>query len=85
MAYDLTYTRAAERGLAALPKADARRIVEKLEALAADPASAAGVVKLTNREGYRIRSGNWRAAFLLDHGELVVVVVKVEKRSSVRR
>ena len=85
MAYELTYTRAAERGLAALPRADARRIVEKLESLAADPINAGGVAKLPNREGYRIRSGNWRAVFLLDHGKLVVVVVKVEKRGSVYR
>ncbi len=85
MAYELTYTREAERGLAMLPKADARRIVEKLETVAADPTTAAGVVKLTNREGYRVRSGAWRAVFLLDHGKLVVVVVKIDKRGSIYR
>lgn len=85
MAYALTYTREAEKGLAALPKGDAQRIVAKLEAVAGDPINAAGVVKLTNREGYRVRSGNWRAVFILDHGRLVVIVVKVEKRGSVYR
>ncbi len=85
MAYDLTYTREAEKGLAALPKADAQRIVRKLEAVALDPLNAAGVVKLTNREDYRLRSGDWRAVFLLDHGHLLVVVIKVEKRGSVYR
>ena len=85
MAYELTYTREAEKGLAALPKADARRIVAKLEAVADDPLNAAGVMKLTNRHGYRIRSGAWRAVFLVDHGRMVVVVVKVEKRGSVYR
>jgi mRNA interferase RelE/StbE len=85
MAYDLNYTPAAAKDLAGLPKADARRIIAKLEAVAANPISAAGVVKLTNREGYRIRSGNWRAVFLLDRGRLVVTVVKVEKRGSVYR
>ena len=83
MPYELTYTRDAERDLAGLPKADARRIVAKLEAVAADPLNAAGVKKLTNREGYRIRSGNWRAVYLLDHGALVVAVVKVAKRGAV--
>ncbi len=85
MAYELTYTRQAEKDLAALPKGDAQRIVGKLETMAADPLQAGGVVKLTNRDGYRIRSGNWRAVFLLDHGRLVVVVVKVETRGRVYR
>ncbi|MBP7649158.1 MAG: type II toxin-antitoxin system RelE/ParE family toxin [Phenylobacterium sp.] len=85
MAYELTYTREAERGLAALPKADARRIVAKLEAVATDPLNVAGVRKLTGRDGYRVRSGDWRALFLLDHGRLVVTVIKVEKRGSVYR
>lgn len=85
MAYELTFTRDAEKGLAALPKADARRIVAKLEDVAADPQAAAGVVKLQGVDGYRIRSGNWRAVFLLDHGRLVVTVIKVEKRGNVYR
>lgn len=85
MAYELTYTRDAAKDLAGLPKADARRIVAKLEAVAVDPRNAPGVRKLTGREGYRVRSGDWRALFLLDHGRLVVTVVKVDKRSDAYR
>ena len=85
MAYDLTFTRDAEKDLARLPKADARRIIAKLEAVAANPAAAAGVKKLVDREGYRVRAGNWRAVYLLDHGRLVVVVVRIAKRGEAYR
>jgi mRNA interferase RelE/StbE len=85
MAYDLRYTRDAAKDLAGLPKADAGRIVAKLEAVAADPLNTAGVKKMVGREGYRLRSGDWRALFTLDHGALVVTVIKVEKRGSVYR
>lgn len=86
MAYELRFTKDAEKDLARLPRADARRIMAKLEALALDPLAAqAGVTKLVEREGYRLRSGNWRAIYLLDHGALVVAVVKVGKRGAVYR
>ena len=85
MAYRLTYTREAEKNLAALSKADARRILTKLEQLAADPRAMTGVRKLTGREGYRLRSGDWRALFLLDHGELLVIVISVGNRREVYR
>lgn len=37
MAYRLTYARDAEKGLAGMPKVDARRVLAKLEQLAEDP------------------------------------------------
>lgn len=77
MPYELRYTREAEKGLAAMPKADARRIIAKLEQLAEDPRKMAGVKKLVDREGYRLRSGDWRAVFTLEHGKLIVTVIAI--------
>lgn len=85
MAYEIRYTRDAEKSLAAMPKTDARRIVQKLEDLAQNPRTAQGVRKLVEREGYRIRSGDWRALFTLDHGRLIVVVIRVENRRDAYR
>lgn len=85
MPYELRYTRDAQKGLAAMPRADARRIVQKLEEVARDPLHAHGVKKLVDREGYRLRSGDWRALFTLDHGQLIVTVIKVENRRDVYR
>lgn len=85
MAYEIRYTRDAEKSLAAMPKADARRIVQKLEEVAQSPRAAHGVKKLVEREGYRIRSGDWRALFTLDHGQLIVTVIKVENRRDAYR
>ena len=85
MAYQLTYTRDAAKGVEALPKADAGRIMAKLEQLAADPQAMPGVKKLTDRDGYRIRSGDWRAIYLLDHAGQVVIVVSVINRREAYR
>jgi len=49
-----------------MPKADQRRIIQKLEEIARDPLHAHAVNKLVEREGYRLRSGDWRALFTLD-------------------
>jgi mRNA interferase RelE/StbE len=83
--YELRYTRDAQKGLAAMPRADAGRIVQKLEDVARDPLLAHGVKKLVDREGYRLRSGDWRALFTLDHGQLIVTVIKVENRREAYR
>ena len=55
MAYRLTYARDAEKGLAGMPKVDARRVLAKLEQLAEDPQAMPGVKKLTDHEGYHPR------------------------------
>ena len=85
MAYRLTYAGDAEKGLAGMPKVDARRILAKLEQLAEDPQAMPGVEKLTDREGYRIRSGDWCAIYLLDHASRVVTVVGVFNRREAYR
>jgi mRNA interferase RelE/StbE len=78
-------TRAAERGLAALPKADFRRIDAKIQALAEVP-HPSGSKKLEGEEDlYRIRSGDYRIIYQIEETRLVIVVVNVGHRRDIYR
>ncbi len=56
----------------------ARRIQERIGAVAADPANRAiGIVRLANRPGYRLRVGDWRVIFDMDGETLDVLAIEV--------
>ena len=73
------------RQLAAMPKPDALRLVDRLEKIAANPLGRhAGVKPLTGMRGaYRVRQGDWRAVFTLEDGD--VVLDRVAHRREVYR
>jgi len=60
--------------LAALPKADGRRLLERLEAIALVPgAQHLGVAPLVGEPGtYRVRQGDWRAVFSIEDGDVII-------------
>jgi mRNA-degrading endonuclease RelE of RelBE toxin-antitoxin system len=60
--------------LAAMPKADARRLLARLEKIAAAPrAPHPNVVQLVGEPGvFRVRQGDWRAVVSLEEGDLIV-------------
>ena len=62
--------------------ADSRRICDKIEQYAADPATPANSVKrLKGREGLRLRIGDWRVIF--DESESLIEVLVIGPRGSV--
>jgi mRNA interferase RelE/StbE len=82
--YDLNLTERAERNLEKLDKQIARRILRKLFDLAevvdlADHYALAGKWK----GYYRIRIGDYRAIYDLDHDEKLVIVMIVGHRRDV--
>ena len=59
---------------------------EKLDQIARDPfAVHQNVTKLQNREGYRLRVGDWRVIYDLQNEKLVIMVLKVATRGEVYR
>jgi len=60
--------------LASLPKAEARRLLERLQGIAVAPdALHLGVAPLTGETGaYRVRQGDWRAVFSIENGDVIV-------------
>ena len=63
---------------------DRRRVVEKIRKLADDPRPR-GCEKLSGRDRYRVRQGNFRIIYSVDDDRLVVHVVKVGDRKDVYR
>lgn len=83
--YSLRFSTAAIKALRKAPSETAKRIRTKLDELARDPMAAPNVKKLTNHPGYRLRVGDWRVIYLLQHGELVIQVVDLGQRKEVYR
>jgi mRNA-degrading endonuclease RelE of RelBE toxin-antitoxin system len=71
--------------LAAMPKAEARRLSDRLEKIANAPHKAhPNVVPLVGEPGaFRVRQGNWRALFSIEEGD--VIVDRVAHRREVYR
>ena len=83
--YEIQFTRAAERGLASLPKADLRRVDAAILGLA-DDRHPPGSKKLQGEEDlYRIRVGDYRVIYKVEAERLVVLVVNVGNRRDIYR
>lgn len=61
-----------------------RRIVAALERLTAE-SPVGDLVKLTGREEWRLRVGDWRVRVFLDHATRAVVVLRVLPRGRAYR
>jgi mRNA interferase RelE/StbE len=70
---------------AAMPKADARRLLDRLEKIAEAPEKPhPNVVPLVGEPGvFRVRQGKWRAVYSIDGGD--VIVDRVAHRREVYR
>jgi mRNA-degrading endonuclease RelE of RelBE toxin-antitoxin system len=62
------------RELAAVPRADAKRLRERLERIAENPlAPQVGVKPLVGMPGtFRVRQGDWRAIYAIKDGNVIV-------------
>ena len=80
--YRLLFKRSITKDLRSIPKKDVSRTLNRIEALADDPRPP-GCEKLSARELYRIRQGNYRILYEIHDDVLVIVVVKVGSRSAV--
>ena len=82
--YSLYFKKSVSKDLRAIPKQDVRRILKRIDMLADDPRPA-GSEKLSTQELYRIRQGRYRILYEIQDAVLVIIVVKVGKRSDVYR
>ena len=78
---EVIFQPAARKVLRKMPVNTARRIIDKINAFAADPASQANnVIALTGTEGIRLRVGDWRV--IMRDGE-VLDVLRVGPRGGI--
>ncbi len=85
MPYRIEVKRSAAKEIRAITrKQDRERVVEQIAALAEDPRPP-GCTKLSGREAYRVRQGEYRIVYTVEDDALVVEVVKVGHRRDVYR
>lgn len=82
--YSLVVKKSAERELRALPKADLRRVTDRIRGLAQDPRPP-GHEKLSGQEHYRVRQGDYRVVYAIDDDHRVITIVKIGHRREVYR
>jgi len=77
--YTIQILPSALKQLQKIPLKSRKAIIKKIEDLASKPRPS-GVVKLTDREGYRIRKGDYRVIYTIQDEELIITVIKVAHR-----
>jgi mRNA interferase RelE/StbE len=70
-AYKLFFKKSVQKDLNAIPEADLRRILQRIEGLSENPRPA-GCEKLTGQERYRLRQGRYRILYSIQDDELTV-------------
>ena len=84
--YKVTIKNSAAKELQAVSnKQTLNKLIEKIKYLASDPRPQ-GSDKLAGRSAvYRLRQGNDRVIYIVDHQDRVVAVVKIEHRRELYR
>lgn len=84
--YDVQFTDVAIENLQRYPKNDQKRIVARIEQLAADPLSMPNVKRLVDFDAaYRLRVGNYRVLFDRDDIIRIIDVIDVLPRGRAYR
>ena len=82
--YSVHLKRSAAKEIEAPPRKGRARIIERIRTLSEDPRPA-GSTKLSGREAYRIRQGDYRIVYTVSDQDLVVMVSVVAHRRDAYR
>ncbi len=82
--FELVFKESVSKDLKEVPKQDVQGILERIHLLRNDPYPS-GSVKLSGKNYYRIRQGNYRILYEVRDRQLVVVAVKLGHRREVYR
>lgn len=74
--YNLTIKKSAAKELENIPKKNLLKIIKRIQSLGENPRPA-GSQKLSSREQYRVRQGDYRIIYSIDDKDFVVDVVKI--------
>jgi mRNA interferase RelE/StbE len=84
MSYKVLIRRGAQKELARLPDAAYERVKNAIRRLAEEPRPR-GCRKLSGRNGWRIRAGDYRVIYEIDDSQQVVTVFHVGHRRDIYR
>lgn len=83
MPYGIEYTPNAIRQLDRINKADRKRIIAKIDALAENPFPKSGAKLTGHKELYRIRVGDYRVVYTVDQRIVCVIIAEVGHRKEI--
>ena len=82
--YELKIEAKAKKALVKMPRKDAERILTGLDKLAEDPdRQDLDVISLTNRNGYRLKIGTYRAIYERDDEIRLIAVFRIRHRKNI--
>lgn len=81
--YSVEYSKQSIRALRRMPTNTAALIRNKIESLALNPLAAPSVKKLSGRDEYRLRVGNWRVLYILDGQRFKVLIMDIGPRGGI--
>ncbi len=82
--YEISVKKSAIKELENIPKKELQKLVKKIQALSEEPRPQ-GSQKLSHKEQYRIRQGDYRAIYSIDDVNLNVNIIKVGHRKAIYR
>ena len=81
--YTITFKSSADRDLERISETDRNRIIKRIDLLSYNPRPP-GVVKISGKENkWRIRVGKYRVIYEIHDDQLVIIVIKVDRRDDV--
>jgi mRNA interferase RelE/StbE len=84
MSYDITVKKSVSKTLANLQNEDYQRIRDVIRGLAENPRPS-GCLKLTGRDGWRVRVGNYRIIYEINDIEMKIIVFDLGHRKDIYR
>ena len=82
MIYDIKIRKKAQKSLSKIPNPFQSNIIEKIRKLANNPFPPQSK-KLTGREAWRIRIGNYRVIYEIFENELIILVLNIGHRKNI--
>jgi mRNA interferase RelE/StbE len=84
MTHQVAILRRAQKELGALPDEACERVCTAIRGLSEEPRPA-GCLKLTGREGWRLRTGDYRIVYEIDDTSRIVTILHIGHRRDVYR
>lgn len=83
-AYELMIRPSVRKDVKKIPGPELRRILDRIETLRENPRPP-GSAKLSGKEYYRIRQGDYRIIYEIQDEVLVIIVIKIGHRRDIYR
>ena len=82
--YKISVKKSAVKELVDTPKKELQKIIKKIQALSSNPRPQ-GTQKLSHKEQFRIRQGDYRIIYFIQDDDLTVHIIKVGHRKEIYR